>query len=156
MEKKEVLKQIVQDLLKHGFGDKYYAEFTDVSENELKIDIFGDEVSYLIGQRGHTLSAFQLLVRQIYMNQTGDFSEELKILIDVDGYKTKRIEKIKDMAVNSAKKALTTQRQVTMPSMNAFERHIVHDFINENYPDLDTSSIGEEPNRKVVLTPKAL
>lgn len=153
MDRKDILKQIVLDLLKFGFEDRYQVEFTDISENELKVDITGDGVSYLIGQHGRTLLAFQLIVRQIYMNKTGDYSEELKIIIDIDNYKVKRVEKIKDFARNAAEKALSLNQEVTMPSMNAFERHIVHDFVNENYPQLKTGSVGEEPNRRVVLAP---
>jgi spoIIIJ-associated protein len=153
MDKKETLKSIVVELLEKGFGDRYKAEFTDISDTELKVDITGEGVSYLIGQFGKTLLAFQLLVRQIYMNKTEDYSEDLKILIDVDGYKVKRIEKIKEIAKNAADRAISLGQQVTLPVMNAFERHVVHDYINEIYPDMQTGSVGEEPNRRVALTP---
>lgn len=153
MDKKEILKNIVTELLEKGFGDKYYVEFTDSDEYELKIEIKGDEVSYLIGHYGRTLQALQLLIRQIYMNKTGDYSEDFKILIDIDGYKVKREEKIKEMAKHAAEKAISLGQAVTMPSMNSYERHIVHDYITSIYPDMQTGSVGEEPNRRVVLTP---
>lgn len=154
MDKKETLKNIVTTLLEKGFGDKYYVEFSDTGENELRIEIKGDEVSYLIGQYGRTLMALQLIIRQIYMNQTEDYSEDLKILIDIDGYKAKREDKIKDMAKNAAEKAISLNQEITLPPMNSYERHIVHDYINELFPDMQTGSTGEEPNRRVVLTPK--
>lgn len=155
MDRKSIVKQIVEDFLKLGFGDRYNVQFTDISENEIKVDITGDGVSYLIGQHGRTLLAFQLLIRQIYMNQTGDFDEELKIIIDIDDYKVKRTEKIKEFARNAAEKAISLNQEVTLPAMNAYERHIVHDFINEFFPDMQTGSVGEEPNRRVVLTPQS-
>ncbi len=153
MDRKETLKRIVGELLHNGFDDRYSVEFTDISDHELKVDITGEGVSYLIGQHGRTLLALQLIIRQIYMNQTSDYTEDLKIIIDIDNYKVKRIDKIKDLARNSADKAISLGQEVTLPVMNAFERHIVHDFINEVYPTMKTGSIGEEPNRSVVLTP---
>jgi spoIIIJ-associated protein len=155
MDKKEILKNIVNEFLEKGFRERYSAKFTDISDTELKIDISGEGVSYLIGQYGRTLLALQLLIRQIYMNQTEDYSEDLKILIDIDDYKVKRIEKIKELAKNAADKSVSLNQEVTLPTMNAFERHVVHDYINEIYPDMKTGSIGEEPNRRVVLSPSS-
>lgn len=152
MDNIEELKSIVKELLEKGFGDRYYAEFSVISDTEVKIEIRGDSVSYLIGQFGKTLMAFQMLVRQIYMNRTGDFEEKLKILIDIDGYKSKRDDKIKDIAKNAAERCISLNQNITLPVMNAYERHIVHDLINESFPQIKTESTGEEPNRRVVLT----
>jgi len=147
------IQEIIDNLLRIGFEGVYTANYTPLSETEFKIDISGENVLYLIGQYGRTLLALQHLIRQMYINNTGDFDENIKIIIDVDGYKEKRVERIKDMAKSTAQKALQIGREVTMPSMTAFERHVVHEFIQENYPDISTTSTGEEPNRRVVLKP---
>jgi len=155
MERNEIVKQIVGELLEKGFSDRYNATFTEISPTEIKIDIRGEGVSYLIGQFGKTLLALQLLIRQMYMNQSGDFDEELKIIIDIDDYKIKRVEKIKELAKGAADKALSLGKEIALPAMNAFERHVIHEYIQENFPNLQSGSIGDEPNRRVVLTPVA-
>jgi spoIIIJ-associated protein len=155
MDKIELVKNIVQEFLQKGFSDRYIATFTELSPTELKVDITGEGVSYLIGQYGKTLLAFQSLVRQVYMNQSGDYSDEIRIIIDVDGYKNKRVEKIKELAKNAAEKAVSLGQEVALPAMNAFERHVVHEYIQETFPGLHTGSMGDEPNRRVVLAPGA-
>ena len=87
------------------------------------------------------------------MNETEDYSEELRIVIDVDGYKDKRVESIKELAAGAVEKVIQLGQDVSMPAMNAYERHVVHEYIQETYPDVKTSSIGEEPNRRVVIHP---
>jgi spoIIIJ-associated protein len=155
MDKLIKVQEIVDKFLEKGFDQMYKAEYTVLSDSEIKIDISGDPVSYLIGQHGRTLLSLQHIIRQIYINQTGDYNEELKLIIDVDGYKQKRIDRIKDLAKDTAEKCLQLGKEITMPSMSAFERHVIHDYVQENYPAVATSSIGEEPNRRVVLKPAA-
>lgn len=156
MEKTEIVKNIVDEMLTKGFGGRYKAEYTEISPSEFKIDIKGEGVSYLIGQYGRTLLALQMLIRQMYMNLSGDYDEAFKIIIDIDGYKLKRIEKIKELAKKSAEKVMSLKQEITMPPMNAFERHVIHEFVQENFAEIVTSSIGEEPNRRVVLSPKSV
>lgn len=149
------IQEIVDEFLNTGFGGMYRAEYTPLSETELKIDITGEGVSYLIGQHGRTLLALQHMVRQIYINTTGDYHEEVKIIIDIDGYKQKRIDKIKQLAHNAAEKCQSLSIEVTLPSMNPFERHVVHEYVQENFPGISTGSVGVEPNRRVMLKPQA-
>jgi spoIIIJ-associated protein len=155
MDKLLKVQEIVDEFLEKGFGGMYKAEYTPLSDSEIKIDITGNGVSYLIGQHGKTLLSLQHLIRQIYINTTGDYEEAVKLIIDIDQYKQKRIDRIKDLAMKSAEKCRAINREVTLPSMTAYERHIVHTFVQENYPDLNTASTGEEPNRRIVLTPGA-
>ena len=145
------IQKLIDDLLSNGFGEQYKAKYTPLSDTELKIDIEGEGVSYLIGQHGKTLLALQHIIRQMYIHQTGDFEENIKIIIDVDGYKAKRVDRIKDIAAKGVEKCRQFNREVTLPSMTAYERHVVHEFVQETYPDIITGSVGEEPNRKVVL-----
>jgi spoIIIJ-associated protein len=153
MDKLLKVQEIVDEFLEKGFGDLYKAEFTPLSDSEIKIDITGTGVSYLIGQHGKTLLSLQHLIRQIYINTTGDYEEAVKLIIDVDQYKQKRIERIKDIAAKAAEKCQSLGKEVTLPSMTPYERHIVHTHVQENFPELSSSSVGEEPNRKIVLRP---
>ncbi len=154
MDKLELIKSIVTEMFQLAFGDGFSVEFTPISASTIKIDIDGDNVSYLIGQGGRTLLAIQLLIRQMYMNLSQDFTDEFKIIIDIGGYKLKKVERIKEIARQAAQRAIELSKDVTLPRMNAFERHIVHQYINENFNNLKTSSVGEEPNRRVVLSIK--
>ena len=147
------IQEIVDKLLEAGYGDRFKATYTPLSDTEIKIDINGDEASYLIGQHGKTLLALQHIIRQIYIHETEDYEEKIKIIIDVDDYKQKRIERIKDMTASTAEKCLSLGKEISLPSMTPFERHIVHEHIQENFPNISTSSVGEEPNRRVVLRP---
>jgi spoIIIJ-associated protein len=153
MDKLVKVQEIVDEFLSKGFGDTYKAEYTPLSDSEIKIDITGQGVSYLIGQHGRTLLSLQHIIRQIYINTTQDYEENVKLIIDVDQYKQKRLEKIKDIAHHAAEKCLATQSEVALPSMTPFERHVVHEHVQENFPQVATGSTGEEPNRRVVLRP---
>jgi spoIIIJ-associated protein len=147
------IQEIVDEFLKRGFGETYKAEYTLISESEIKIDITGLGVSYLIGQHGRTLLSLQHIIRQIYINTTQDYDESVKLIIDVDQYKQKRIEKIKEIAQKAVDKCHLSGVEVSLPSMNPFERHVVHTYVQENYTDISSSSSGEEPNRRIVLKP---
>lgn len=147
------IQEIVNEFLKKGFGDTYKAEYTLLSESEIKVDITGEGVSYLIGQHGRTLLSLQHIIRQIYINTTQDYDESVKLIIDVDRYKQKRIEKVKETAQKAVEQCQESKLEVLLPSMNPFERHIVHTYVQENYKDIITSSSGEEPNRRIVLRP---
>jgi spoIIIJ-associated protein len=154
MDKLEIIKNVVTEMFQLAFGDGFSVEFTPISSSAIKIDIGGDNVSYLIGQRGKTLLAIQLLIRQMYINLSQDFTDEFKIIVDIGGYKSKKVEKIQEIARQAAQRAIELSKDVTLPRMNAFERHIVHQYINENFSNLQTSSVGQEPNRRVVLSIK--
>jgi spoIIIJ-associated protein len=89
----------------------------------------------------------------MYINSAEDFDENLKIIVDIDGYKTKRVEKLLQMAAETADQVKSSGKEIVMPSMSSYERFIIHDYVSANYPDLSTSSIGEEPDRKIIVSP---
>ncbi len=154
MDRLEIVKSVVTEMFQLAFDDSFSVEFTPISSSAIKIDIDGDDVSYLIGQRGKTLLAIQLLIRQMYINLSQDFTDEFKIIVDIGGYKSKKVERIKEIAKQAAQRVIELSKDVTLPRMNAFERHIVHQYISDNFSNLQTSSIGQEPNRRVVLSIK--
>ncbi|BDQ04970.1 MAG: hypothetical protein KatS3mg084_0488 [Candidatus Dojkabacteria bacterium] len=154
MDKLEIIKNVVTEMFQLAFGDRFSVEFTPISSSTIKIDISGDNVSCLIGQRGKTLLAIELLIRQMHINLSQDFTDEFKIIVDIGGYKSKKVERIQEIARQAAQRAIELSKDVTLPRMNAFERHIVHQYINENFSNLQTFSIGQEPDRRVVLSIK--
>ena len=103
--------------------------------------------SILIGKNGKNVAALQLLIRQMVNSK---LKEPLSIIIDVGNYKEKRARSIEYLAKKLAREAYKTKTEVTMDSMNSYERRIVHEVLaNDKY--VYTESIGEEPNRKVVI-----
>ena len=116
-------------------------------ENSISITIFSDNNALLIGKNGKNISALQLLIRQMV---NSNLKEPLSIVIDVGNYKEKRARNIEYLAKKLAREAYKTKTEITMDSMNSYERRIVHSALaDDKY--VYTESIGEEPNRKVVI-----
>ena len=116
-------------------------------ENNVSVTIFSDNNSILIGKNGKNVAALQLLVRQMVNSK---LKESIGIVLDVGNYKEKRVKNIEYLAKKLAREAYKTKTEVTMDSMNSYERRIVHAVLaDDKY--VYTESIGEEPNRKVVI-----
>ena len=116
-------------------------------ENNISVTIFSDNNSILIGKNGKNVAALQLLIRQMVNSK---LKEPLSIIIDVGNYKEKRARSIEYLAKKLAREAYKTKTEVTMDSMNSYERRIVHSVLaDDKY--VYTESIGEEPNRCVVI-----
>lgn len=116
-------------------------------ENNISVTIFSDNNSILIGKNGKNIAALQLLVRQMVNSK---LKNPLGIILDVGNYKEKRVKNIEYLAKKLAREAYKTKTEVTMDSMNSYERRIVHEVLSKD-KYVYTESIGEEPNRKVVI-----
>ena len=116
-------------------------------ENNISVTIFSDNNSILIGKNGKNVAALQLLIRQMVNSK---LNTPLGIIIDVGNYKEKRAKNIEYLAKKLAREAYKTKTEVTMDSMNSYERRIVHEALAED-KYVYTESIGEEPNRCVVI-----
>ena len=117
-------------------------------DNNLMIKIFSNHNAVLIGKNGYTIQALQNVIRQIVYNAAEN--NNLLITLDVENYKEKRVSNIERLAKRMAKEVLATKTEAKLDSMNSYERRIVHATLADN-PHLTTESIGEEPNRCVVI-----
>lgn len=116
-------------------------------ENSISVTIFSENNSILIGKNGKNVAALQQLIRQMVNSK---LNSPLSIIIDVGNYKEKRARNIEYLAKKLAREAYKTKTEVTMDSMNSYERRIVHEALaDDKY--VYTESTGEEPNRKVVI-----
>ena len=116
-------------------------------DENISITIFSDNNAILIGKNGKNITAMQLLIRQMVNSK---LSKPLSIIIDVGNYKEKRAKSIEYLAKRLAREGYKTKTEITMDSMNSYERRIVHSVLaDDKY--VYTESIGEEPNRKVVI-----
>lgn len=118
--------------------------------DELGIEIAGDDMGVLIGKRGATLDSLQYLV-SLVVNKESD--KYIKIKLDTENYRERRKETLENLAHNIAIKVKKTRRNVSLEPMNPYERRIIHSCLqNDKY--VETHSEGEEPFRKVVITLK--
>lgn len=116
-------------------------------ENNISVTIFSENNAILIGKNGKNVTAMQQLIRQMVNSK---LNNPLSIIVDVGNYKEKRARNIEYLAKKLAREAYKTKTEVTMDSMNSYERRIVHEVLaDDKY--VYTESIGEEPNRKVVI-----
>lgn len=123
--------------------DEYEGE-----QGELILDINGGDLAVLIGRHGRTLDSFQSLV-SAYL--TAHLKFYYPLVIDIEGYKTRRKEKIMTLARSAAHRAKKQQGSVSLASMNAYERRLVHLALIDDV-EVTTHSVGEDPNRHVVVT----
>lgn len=117
-------------------------------DNNLMIKIFSDHNAVLIGKNGYTIQALQNVIRQIVYNAVEN--NNLLITLDVENYKEKRVSNIERLAKRIAKEVLATKTEAKLDSMNSYERRIVHAILADKQ-HITTESIGEEPNRCVVI-----
>ena len=122
---------------------------TEVNEKDGVISaiIITDDSAALIGKEGKTLNSIQTILRQSIRN-FGNF--DIKVNLDISGYKLKREKNIEREVRKIAKEVLKTKIEAKLDPMNSYERRIVHTIIS-SYDGLATQSEGEAPNRYVVI-----
>ena len=126
----------------------------DISYNEaessLDIDIEGEDMGILIGKRGQTLDSLQYMVSLVVNKESEEY---IKVKVDTENYRARRKETLENLAKNISSKVRRTRRAVILEPMNSFERRIIHSALQGD-PYVETHSEGDEPYRKVVVTPK--
>ena len=121
-------------------------------EENITIKLFSDHNAVLIGKNGYTIGALQTIVRQIIFNE---INHNISIILDVENYKEKKVKNIEYLAKKVAKEVAKTKVEAKLDSMNSYERRIVHSILSED-KYVFTESVGEEPNRCVVIKPKEM
>ena len=116
-------------------------------EGELILDIVGQDLAVLIGRYGKNLDALQQLTSSIVNRKLGF---KYSIVIDVEGYKSRRRAKLESIAESGAARAIKRHGEVRLHPMSPAERRIIHITLRDN-PEVETFSEGEGPNRRVVI-----
>jgi spoIIIJ-associated protein len=114
------------------------------------VDVRGDDLSILIGRRAETLNALQYISALIVSKELG---RAISLIIDVEGYRSRREGQLRQLARRMADQAVKTGRRQVLEPMPANERRIVHIELRQ-HEGVSTESIGEEPRRKVTILPK--
>lgn len=118
-------------------------------DEEIHVDVWGDNLGILIGRGGATLQALQEIVTTIIGRSR---KEARRITIDVERYRERRRQKLREYAENMAEKALNTKSPVRLDPMPARERKIIHDALKD-IEGVESKSEGEEPDRRIVISP---
>lgn len=116
----------------------------------ISVNLEGSDLGALIGRRGETLDSLQYLIN-LAVNKNQE--QRRKIIIDVEGYRQRREETLFKLALRLADKAKQRGRNVVLEPMNSQERRIIHTALQGRH-DVYTFSEGEEPYRKIVISPK--
>jgi spoIIIJ-associated protein len=114
-----------------------------------RLNVRGDDLGALIGRRGEKLASLQHIVNLIVGRRAG---QHHRIAIDVENYRGRREEQLRDVADRAAKRVLQTGKIIQLEAMPAVERRVVHMALLEN-PKVRTQSVGVEPNRRIVVLP---
>ena len=120
------------------------------SENYINVSLNGDDLGYLIGYRGETLYALQNILSTIAGK---DIQNKVRVILDVQGYKEKREKTLEELAEKVAKTVVRTKKSVKLEPMKAYERKIIHSKLQQ-HPRVETTSVGEEPYRRIIVSLK--
>ena len=142
------VKRFLDELLPKIGNDITY----DISKNEngLNVRINGESAGALIGFRGETLYSVQNIISAVASKNQ---ETRIRVILDIEGYKSKREKTLEELAEKVAKTVIRTRRPVTLEPMKAYERKIIHSKLQNN-KKVTTNSIGEEPRRRVVISLK--
>jgi len=123
---------------------------TKLRDEMIYIKIYSDNNPIIIGKSGNTLKAIENVVKQ-HINT--EFNIRPYICLDVENYREKQQKRLERLAKNLAKEVSKTKVEVHLENMNAYDRRIVHNILTD-FRGVTTTSIGEEPNRHVVIKPE--
>jgi spoIIIJ-associated protein len=145
---KEILEKLMELL---DFDVRVEVQTGDTS----RLNVVGDEdekeaLGALIGRKGERLSALQHLVNLMLSRRMGDWT---RVLVDVEDYRGRRERQLVEIARRAADRVTETGKMLQLEPMSALERRWIHIALRD-HPDVVTQSIGEEPNRRVVVLPR--
>ncbi len=146
---KEKMEKFLEEFVKHlPQGNITYK--VEIIDNDVHVEINGDDTGYLIGYRGEVLNNLQTILTNI---ASKDLDCKAKILLNIGGYREKREKDLENLACKIAGTVIKTRKAITLEPMSAYERKIIHLKLQDN-DKVETHSIGDEPYRKVVVALK--
>jgi len=150
MKKENLIKKTVEELLKKmGYKEAAVEIKEQDNPRALIVSIQVEDASQLIGQSGSNLNDLQRILRLLVIRKE---AESPLFLVDINGYRAKREQFLKELSQEIAEQVLKTQKSVMLQPMSSYERRIVHVELAEK-PGIVTESTGEGPERRVVIRP---
>lgn len=119
----------------------------EVKEKRIYISVSGDDINYLIGYRGETLNYLQLIFSNVANKK---LKHKCSIILDIENYREKRKVVLEELAEKISKTVIKNKKKIELEPMSAYERKIIHTKLQNNLK-IKTYSVGEEPNRRIVV-----
>jgi spoIIIJ-associated protein len=147
---RDVVKELLERMRVRASVTAEYGTAEDArSRIPVLVNVNGDDLSYLIGRNAETLNALQYISNLIISKEIG---RSIPLIVDVEGYRTRRENQLRQMARRMADQAIKTGRRQVLEPMPANERRIIHIELRDN-EQVTTESVGDEPRRKVTIIP---
>lgn len=146
---KKQLEDFLNEWIKVIPNEEIYYEIT-LNEGNLNVNIDGSDLNYLIGHRGEVLNQLQVILSSIASKNS---EYKVRVILNICGYKEKREKSLEELAEKLEKTVVRTKKSITLEPMTAYERKIIHTKL-QNSKLVTTTSVGEEPYRKVVISLK--
>ncbi|WP_138160426.1 RNA-binding cell elongation regulator Jag/EloR [Peptoniphilus catoniae] len=143
----KIIREFLDKILKNL--DLDYELEIEKKDRQIDIEIKGDEqkLGIVIGKRGVTLDSIQYILSLLVNKHSDNY---IRISLDSSGYRQRRRETLKELAEKMAAKVLSTNRSIRLEPMNALDRKIIHEAL-QDYEGVITHSEGKDPFRKVVI-----
>jgi spoIIIJ-associated protein len=148
-EQAAVAKEFMEGLIRE-FGFNAEVETRVVDEETVEVAANGDELGLLVGPRGSTLAALQDVTRTVVQHHFPSRTD--RILVDVAGYRQRRIAALQRFSEGVAAEVVESGQERALEPMSAADRKVIHDTVNE-IDGVGTRSEGEDPARYVVIAP---
>ncbi len=123
---------------------------TEEKDGAFEVQVETADTGILIGYHGETLASLQLILALMIYKKTGGW---LRIMVNVGDWRQRREETLRQMALSTAERVVTTGEAVTLPDLSSFERRIVHLALTD-HAKVVTESEGEGEERKLTIKPK--
>jgi spoIIIJ-associated protein len=149
LEPAEALEELLEEIAE-GLGLDVQVEVEE-GDGVLSGRLKGDDVGLFIGRRGQTIDAVQHLAQRIVFPEG---PSQVRVTIDADGYRERREKSLQKDADEAAEEALSSGQSVELDPMPPAERRIVHEYLRER-GGVETHSEGDEPERRLVVSPLA-
>ena len=143
------VEKFIYDFLK-SVSDKQFDCKVEIVDQNIEVIVNGEDSGFLIGYRGDVLNSLQTILSSIANKNT---NSRIKVILDIENYRNKRKETLENLAVKVSKTVSRTGKSITLEPMGAYERKIIHTKLQDS-KYVTTYSIGEEPNRKIVIARK--
>ena len=146
---KNNVEKFMTDFLK-TVSEKNFECNVEIVDQNVEVNITGEESGFLIGYRGDVLNSIQTILSSIANKNN---NSRIKVILDIENYRNKRKDTLENLAIKVSKTVGRTGKSITLEPMGAYERKIIHTKLQDN-KYVTTYSVGEEPNRKVVIAKK--
>lgn len=146
-------REILETIMGHLGFEGVRVEIKEGETSRLNVVAEGDDheaLGSLIGRKGERLSALQHVVNLVLARKTGEWT---RLLVDVEDYRGRRERQLADLAERAAGRVIETGKMLQLDPMTALERRWIHIALRD-HPEVVTQSIGEEPNRRIVVLPR--